>query len=266
MLEKILIREVIAPICIIISAIILYMIISSIIKKLFMLKVRGIESKKRITLMILIKNIIKYFIITIAILMILEVFGVDTGSLVASLGVVGIVVGLALQGTLQDFVSGMTIILENQYNVGDNVTIGDFRGTVISLGLKTTKIKAFTGEVKIISNRNITEVINHSIENATAIVYVPVSYKTDTVKVEKVLNKLCEKLTNELEDITGDVQLLGVDQFNSTSINYMIIVETIPLKQFGVQREIKKQIKLEFDKNKIVIPYQNAVIYDEQRI
>src|SRR5699024_1893706 len=107
-----------------------------------------------------------------------------------SLGVVGVVVGLALQDILKDFIAGFTIMLENQYTVGDTVTIGTFKGEVISLSLKTTKLKAYTGEVNIIANRNVIEVINHSIENSLAVVNVSVDYSEDIEKVEKVLNEL----------------------------------------------------------------------------
>ena len=109
----------------------------------------------------------------------LEVYNVDTKSLIASLGVFSLVVGLAVQDTLKDFISGITIILENQFEVGDNVTISGFRGDVIYMGLKTTKIKSYEGEVFMIANRNITEVINHTVSNDLAIIDIPIAYEED---------------------------------------------------------------------------------------
>ena len=111
--------------------------------------------------------------------MILDIFGVDTATLIASLGVVGLVAGLAIQDTLKDFVAGISIILENQYRVGDTITVKGFRGEVINLGIKTTHIRAYTGEVMIIANHLIEEVINHSVEKSLAVIDIPVSYDTN---------------------------------------------------------------------------------------
>ena len=96
--------------------------------------------------------------------MILDIFGIDTKTLIASLGVVGLVAGLAVQDTLKDFVAGMSIILENQYRVGDTITIKGFRGEVISLGIKSTRLRSLTGEIMIVPNHLIEEVINHSLK------------------------------------------------------------------------------------------------------
>ena len=126
--------------------------------------------------------------------MILDVYGIDTKTILASIGIIGLVIGLAVQDTLRDFLSGLFIILDNQYSVGDNVMINGFRGNVINLGLKTTRIKAYTGEVKIIANRNIMEVTNYSKENSLAIVDISVSHNSNLEKTEKVLNELCERL------------------------------------------------------------------------
>ncbi len=162
-LKKIFIKEVVAPFLIIVGSIVIYQIANKIINNIFKIKIKNVDSKKQNTLRTMVKNIVKYFIIIIASLMILDVFGIDTKTLVASFGIVGLVVGLALQSIIKDFLSGMTIIFENQYSVGDIVTITGFKGEVIELGMKTTKIKSENGDVKIIPNGNINEVINHSL-------------------------------------------------------------------------------------------------------
>ena len=89
---------------------------------------------------------------------ILDVYGIDTKSILASLGVFTAVLALALQDILKDFVAGITIMLEGQYRIGDTITVNSFKGEVISLTLKTTRVKAYTGEIKIFANRNISEV------------------------------------------------------------------------------------------------------------
>lgn len=165
MLEKILVKEVVAPILIVAIFFIVYSIIVKVIKKVTKIKLSYADEKRKKTITNLIINIIRFLFISIAILMILNVYNIDTTALIASFGTVGIVAGLALQDTMKDFLSGLTIIFENQYSVGDTVTINGFKGEVLSIGLKSTRLKAYTGEVMIIANRNIGEVINHSIEN-----------------------------------------------------------------------------------------------------
>lgn len=98
----------------------------------------------------------------VSLLIILSFFGIDTKSLVASLGVVGVALGLALQDTLKDIIGGISLILENYLAVGDIITYNDFTGEVIELGLRTTRIKKASGEVMIIANRNIDTIINAS--------------------------------------------------------------------------------------------------------
>lgn len=250
-MEFLLKKEIIAPFLIIIIIFVLYNIFKKVIKKLLFL--RKLDKRKEKTILMLLNNTIKYIMIIIGGIAILDVYGIDTRALITSFGVVGLVIGLALQDTIKDFVSGMFIVLDNQYGVGDNVTISGFRGEVIFLGLKTTKIKAFTGEVKIINNRNILEVINHSLENSLAIVDVPISKEIDVDKVIKLIKEECINLTKHLEGIYGDVSLLGINSISPKFVRYRIIVETIPMENFRIQREIMYAVTQMLIKNKIEV-------------
>lgn len=262
MIKIFLSKKVIGPIIIIILFLMINIIVSKLVKKITKTKLVHDEKKKR-TMISLLTNIFKYFLLTIAILMILNLYGIDTTALITSLGVVGLIAGLAAQDLLKDFLSGMAIIFENQYSIGDTITIDGFKGEVISLGLKTTKIMAYTGEVKIISNRNVMDVINHSISPSLAIVDIPISYEEDLNKVEEVLNNICNKLSKELKNIKGKVELVGIEQLANSSIIYRIQVKTEPLKHYEVKRILFREIKLELDKNKITIPYEQVVIHNE---
>ena len=260
-LDKILVKEVVGPLLIVLISILVYLLIKSIVNNVFKIRNKYIDKRKSKTINGLINNLIKYFIIIIDIVMILDIFGIDTKTLIASLGVVGFVVGLAVQDTLKDFVAGMSIILENQYRVGDTITIKGFRGEVISLGIKSTKIKAYTGEVMIVPNHLIEEVINHSLDKSLAIVDIPVSYDTDINKLENVLNKLFDKLNESIDGITGSIKILGLENYDDSSISYRVVVDTVPMKHYQVERELKKAIKLELDKNGIEIPFPQVVVH-----
>ena len=260
-LDKILVKEVVGPILIILISLVIYLLIKSVIDNVFRIKNKYIDKRKSKTINGLINNVLKYFIIIVDIIMILDIFGVDTKTLIASLGVVGFVAGLAVQDTLKDFVAGISIILENQYSVGDTITVKGFRGEVISLGIKSTKIKAYTGEVMIIPNHLIEQVINHSMDKSLAIVDIPVSYNTDVNKLENVLNKLFEKVGNSIDGITGPIKVLGLESYDDSSISYRVVVDTVPMKHYQVERELKKIIKIELDKNGIEIPFPQVVVH-----
>lgn len=258
-LDKILVKEVVGPILIILVSLLVYLVIKSVVNNVFKIRNKYIDKRKSKTINGLINNLIKYFIIIIDIVMILDIFGIDTKTLIASLGVVGFVVGLAVQDTLKDFVAGMSIILENQYRVGDTITVKGFRGEVISLGIKSTKIKAYTGEVMIVPNHLIEEVVNHSLDKSLAVVDIPVSYDTDLKKLESILSNLFSKLS--IDGITGDIKILGLESYDDSSISYRVVVDTIPMKHYQVERELKRAIKLELDKNGIEIPFPQVVVH-----
>ena len=108
-------------------------------------------------------NVFKYLILIFVVLGILKLYGVDTTSIIASIGVFAAVIGLAFQDILKDVLAGASIIFDNKYAVGDVVQINGFTGTVIEFGLRTTKIKSFSGEVKSIGNSSFNEVINFNL-------------------------------------------------------------------------------------------------------
>ena len=208
-------------------------------------------------------NVLKYLLYIVTILIILDVWGVDTKALLASLGVVGVIVGLALQDLLKDIIAGIAILTEDQFQVGDNIKVGDFRGDVISLGLKTTKIRAYSGEVKIISNRNITEATNYSLKASKSVVDIPTSYKDDIDKVKKAIEKVCEKLKDE-EYVTGEIEMLGVEDLSDSSVNIRVVATTKPTYNYAFKRAFFEEILKEFKKEKLTIPYPQVEVHNEK--
>ncbi len=261
MIEKLLTKEIIAPIFIVIIAILTYILIKQIIMKMFKASKKYGIHKKSLTIINLITNIIKYIIIIVAVLSVLNIWGVDTKALVASLGIVGVVAGLAMQDILKDFLAGFSIIVDNEYDVGDNIKIGTFRGDVIELGMKNTKVRAYSGEVLTISNRNINEVINYSTQSSRSIVDVTVDYTCDLEEVEKVLKEVCETLSKETPYLTSDVELLGIQELGDNAVIYRLIADCEPTKDIPFNREVLRAVKIAFDKNGIEIPYPQVVVH-----
>lgn len=252
-------REIMLPILVILIGFLLCIISKKIIYKIFNFKLLKVKDGKKKTIINLISNICVFIISLICIMIILENYGVDTKSFVASLGVVGIVVGLAIQDILKDFIVGITIIFEGQYSIGDWVSINGFKGEVIPSSLRTTKLKAYTGEVKIIYNRNITEIINYSLEKSNLIVDVGVSYDSDIKKVKEILDELCIKLKDQYK--LKQMSCLGIQELSESSINFRLVATSDYLDQFNLDREIKKEIVLIFKENEITIPYNQVVVH-----
>lgn len=255
-----------APVVAIILGIIAYKIVSAALNKVMKVTSakNSYEQKKRRTIVDLVSNIAKYVIVIIVLIIILEAFNIDTASIIAGLGVVSAVIGLAFQDVLKDFISGIGIILENYYVVGDTVTYGDFTGEVVELGLKSTKIKKYTGETMIIANRNINEIINLSQCKQSLYLNISVAYEVDTDKVFKVINDIIPKIEKMPNVVKNSVQLLGVNELGDNAVIYQLKIECIQDKQWAIKRETLKLIKDTFDKENIKIPYpQVEVHYDK---
>ncbi len=249
------------PILYILIGIIIYNIIAIIIVRLSKINVKGKKvDKKKQTIIYLIKNIIKYVIGIFVILAILEVYGIDTTKILASIGIVGVIIGLAFQDIIKDLLAGIFIIFDNEYAVGDYVEINGFSGEIIGFGLKTTKIQAYTGEVKFISNSSFTEVTNYSITPSKLLLEVPVSYDSNLDKVERVLADLLEEV-KKLDNVKGDVELLGLNELSENAVVYNIAIDCLPMMHYGVKRKVFRMIKDAFDKNKIEIPYNKLDVY-----
>ena len=257
------------PIIYIISSIIIYKIIANTIKKIGNINPKHVNiskeiDKRKATIISLINNIIKYTIMIIVVILILNTYGINTTSIIASLGVASVIIGLAFQDIIKDLLAGMSIVFDNAYAVGDWIEINGFKGEVIALGLKTTKIKAFSGEIKILSNSSFTEVINYSINNTKIVINIPVSYNTKIEKIETSLNKIKEQIENNPNVYKMD--LLGIDEFADSAIKYAIIIECVPMTQIAVKRETLKIIKQIFDKDKIEIPYNQLDIHIKDKV
>lgn len=261
-LEVLLSKEVIGPIITIIIMFIFYKVIRRIIVRVFNVKTKKIKQKKQVTLMNFFINVLRVITLIITALIILEIYGFKTSTIVASLGAVTVVIGLAFQDILKDFIAGISFIFEDSYNVGDWVTINDFKGEVISIGMKTTRIRAYEGEILIINNGSITQVINHTAANSLAIVDVNVSYDSNIDKVEKVLNELCQNI--KLDNLKGNIELLGIEKLGESAITFRITAEVEAGTQYSTQRKIRKEVKLILDKNNIEIPYNQLVVHNER--
>jgi small-conductance mechanosensitive channel len=220
----------------------------------------ALDSRKANTLNAVLQNLIKYIVYFAAVLMILSELGVQTASLIAAAGVGGVAIGFGAQSLVKDIISGFFILFEDQYAVGDFIEVNDIMGTVTEIGLRTTRIMAYTGEEHIIPNGEITRVTNYSRSNHLAIVDMGIAYETDIDKASAVMLKVAEDFAAESEAVVKPPEILGVMSFDASSITLRAVVWTAPMQHWGIERELRKRYKAAFEQNGIEIPFPHRVI------
>lgn len=225
-----------------------------------------VSERREATILKLLQNVVAYFIYFIAITTILGNLDVDVKGLIAGAGVVGLAVGFGAQSLVKDVITGFFIIFEDQFAVGDYVRVGQVEGTVEMIGLRTTKIKATTGEVNIIPNGNIMEVTNFSINNSIAILDIGIAYEGNIDKAEKVITDVLEKMPEKYEEIIGTPRFLGVQNLAPSEVVLRIWAETLPMQHFYISRELRRELKEALDANGIEIPYPRMVMYNRNDV
>lgn len=219
-----------------------------------------IDPRRSQTLRTLINNIIKYTIYFIAFLNVFTFLGYDPKPLLASAGVLGLAIGFGAQNLVRDVITGFFIIFEDQFAVGDVITVGKVTGTVQEIGLRVTRIKIWTGEVHIIPNGNIKDVTNLSVANSLAVVDVSVAYNEDINEVVKLLEEQTSRWEEEYEQVVATPTVLGVERFGTSDVVIRIIAECQPMQHYPVMRGLRADIKRMFDERGIEAPYPHMVM------
>lgn len=237
------------------------------ISKIFLFRGKSpirISERRENTLSKLLENILTYVVYFIAIIMILEAVNINVGALLAGAGIVGLAVGFGAQSLVKDIITGFFIIFEDQFSVGDHIRVAAFEGTVEEIGLRTTKIKNWTGELHIIPNGSIVEVTNFSIHNSMAVVDVSISFETDIPEAERVIQELLAEIPDKYEDIVTPPELLGIQTLGASEIILRVVCEVEPMRHFHIARMLRKDIKMRLDENGIEIPYPRMVMYNRK--
>ncbi len=220
------------------------------------------KKKKLQTLQSMFINFTKYIVYIFVALYILSVFGVNVNGIITGLGVSAALIGLAFQDTAKDIIAGISIITDDEYEIGDTVKIDDFMGEVVFIGLRSTKIKNFDGSTMIIANHSINKVINYNIHDSLAILDFSVAYESNLEEVEKVLNKLAKKLTKNLDYLKGEVQILGIDDLDESAVVYRMTAPVESMKQYEIQRIMRKEVLKVLKNASIKIPYNQIEVHN----
>lgn len=222
------------------------------------------EEKRENTLIQIFTTTSKICILCISILMILGEFGIEIGPILAAAGIVGLAFGFGGQYLIRDIISGLFIILENQYRVGDVVDLDLASGKVEQISLRKTTLRDIDGTVHHIPHGEIKRVSNLSNEFSRININIGVAYNSDIERVIAIVNQIGNKLANDPEwknYIIQAPQFLRIDEFADSSIVIKILGEALPDKKWDITGELRKRIKITFDKEGIEIPFPQLVIH-----
>ncbi len=212
----------------------------------------------------LMRSFVKYISVIAALYYCLALFGVDTATLLASAGILSLVIGLGAKSLVSDIIAGLFLIFEGDFRVGDIVTVGDWRGTVTEIGIRTTKIEDGAKNVKVISNSDVNGIINMTRKYSLAVCNVGIEYGESLERVETVLAKELPKLQKKLPAILEGPFYKGVTELGESSVNLRIVAECSESDRFQLVRDLNREIKLIFDRNDINIPFPQVVVNQPQ--
>lgn len=226
----------------------------------FIFKVQMKKNTRTKTIFTLLDGFTKYACAVIIILLILKAFGVDTTALVASVGVLTLIVGLGAQPLIADIIAGIFIIFENEYNAGEIISIDGFRGTVLEIGIRSTKVIDAAGNIKIINNSNIGDIVNLSRELSLAVVDLDFPYDVPVDFVENLLEKNFDKMKEKIPQIVDGPYYKGICNYKDSNVTLKIVAQCNEEDRFQVERDLMREYRAILLDNNIDMSYQQVVI------
>ena len=208
----------------------------------------------------LVVSVLKYGGVLGGLFYCLYLFGLNTASLLTSAGILSIVIGLGAQSLISDIIAGIFIVFEGAFRVGDIVTIGDFRGQVLEIGLRTTKIEDISKNIKIFNNSAISGVLNMTKEASFASVDVGIEYGESLERVEKILRDEFPRMKRRIPEITDGPFYKGVQELGNNSVNIKILAQCEEKDRIQLSRDLNREIFLLFNKHNINIPFPQVTL------
>lgn len=213
------------------------------------------------TIFSVISKIITVIITFLTIIWVLQLlFNISPTSLIAATGIAGAALGLGAQSLVKDSINGFFILMEDQFNVGDYVTIEGFEGKVQAVSLRMTCVESFDGDRMYIPNGTISRVINHSKENRNVVISIPVSYDENIDNAISVMEKIASGLKDKIDCITNEPTVLGVDMLDASSVNIKLVIPCVPGMQYSCRREALRLVRSEMEEYGLEIPYAHMTI------
>ncbi len=221
-------------------------------------------SQRADTIGALLGSVASFTVWTMAALMAFGEVGLELGPLLAGAGIAGVALGFGAQNLVRDFLSGIFMLIEDQYGVGDVINAGPATGTVEGVSLRTTRLRDVEGNVWHIPNGTIACVANKSQQWSRALLDVQVAYGTETARAIEVMEQVARQTwTDESwsEEILEEPEVWGVESLDADGVTIRLVVKTKPLSQWKVARELRARIKERFDAEGIEIPFPQRVVW-----
>ena len=216
--------------------------------------------KKTKGLLTILISVIKYAAVLVWLFFVLSSFGVDTTVILAGIGIVGLIVGLAIQPLLADIIAGLFIVFEDVFNVGDVIVVDGFRGKVIEIGMRHTQLEDCGGNIKVINNSDIRSMVNLTDKLSLVCVDMSIEYGESIERVEAIIAKNLDAIKHTIPKIVEGPFYKGVSSLGDSSVNLRFIAMTEEDDRFQVERDLNRAFKLLFDKNNINIPFPQVVV------
>ncbi len=244
----------IQSVIIVVLAIDLFMLIKLLSKVTFR------HNNKAMTIMSLLTSLLKWVIVVVAFFLILAAFGVDTPTLLASAGILTLVIGLGAQSLISDIIAGFFLVFEGEYQVGDIITVDGWRGTVVDIGIRVTRLLDAGGNIKTINNSDVKNVINQTNELSVAKVYMAIDYGENLEKAELIVKDNLKAVAAKIPDIVEGPFYKGVSGLSDSSIDLMFIARCKEKDIYQVQRDLNRELYLVLVKNGIEIPFNQVTV------
>ncbi len=246
----------------VILAITLVFLVSNVI--LMILGLFRKKSGRTGTLATVTSSLIKYAAVLVAFCWVLTIIGVNVSTIFASVGIFALILGFGAESLVADLVTGVFILFENQYNVGDIIEVDGFRGKVKEIGIRTLSIEDTGSNIKIINNSDLKNIVNRSNQQSVAVCDVSVSYEIDLEALDKKLNTITKGIKERNAGIfIGRVECIGVESLADSGVVLRFIADVTEENIFKGRRLLNKEIKIAFDKADITIPYPQIDIHNK---
>lgn len=226
----------------------------------------SLRSEQRIeALTSVLRSLVTFVVYTVATFMILGEIGINLGPLIAGAGIIGVALGFGSQSLVKDFLSGVFILVEDQFGVGDIVDLDNqTSGVVDAVSLRTTRLRSVDGTLWHVPNGEIRRVGNKSQHWSRALIDIEVAYDTDIDHAEAVIAKVADEIALGDADVIEQPEVWGVEQLGANGIVLRLVVKTRPSEQFRVSRELRRKIKAAFDAEGIEIPFPQQTVWHRE--
>jgi len=213
------------------------------------------------TVTALLKSVSRYVIYFVGFVWVLDIVGIPAGSVIAAAGIGGLAIGFGAQNLVRDVISGFFMLLEGQCEVGEFVTIDGLTGVIDEVGLRSTRIQAFSGDLMFIANGQIKVVTNHSRSDMRSLVEVSIAYHEDHNRAIAVATEALETLKEQVDYIVDGPKVMGIVDLADSGVVLRIWAKTTNMNQWGFEREMRRAVKEAFDREGIEIPFPQRVVH-----